>query len=103
MGDDFQVGKWKPARPPQVDGARGSPRDHHHLDHRHVPDVVGWTVLGRLLREWKYVDYTPLLVGTVLILCSIYWHVSVKHWFTGPITQVDATEKRLEGVSLSAL
>ena len=41
--------------------------------------------------EWKYVNYTPILVGAVLILLFVYWHVSVKHWFTGPIKQVDAS------------
>ena len=49
--------------------------------------------------EWKYVNYTPLLVGGVLILLFIYWHVSVKNWFTGPIKQVDETGEQLEGVS----
>jgi hypothetical protein len=39
--------------------------------------------------EWKYVNYTPLLVGVVLILLYIYWHVSVKKWFTGPIKQIE--------------
>jgi amino acid transporter len=48
--------------------------------------------------EWKFVNYTPLLVGGVLILLYIYWHVSVKNWFTGPIKQVDETGE-LEGVS----
>ena len=43
--------------------------------------------------EWKFVNYTPLLVGGVLILLWIYWHVSVKHWFTGPIKQIDAGEE----------
>ena len=43
--------------------------------------------------------YTPLLVGGVLILLFIYWNVSVKHWFTGPIKQVDASGDTLEGVS----
>jgi hypothetical protein len=42
--------------------------------------------------EWKYVNYTPLLVGGVLLLLYIYWHASVKKWFTGPIKQVDAVE-----------
>ncbi len=42
--------------------------------------------------EWKFVNYTPLLVGGVLILLYIYWHVSVKKWFTGPIKQIDLTE-----------
>jgi amino acid transporter len=49
--------------------------------------------------EWKFVNYTPLLVGSVLILLWIYWHVSVKNWFTGPIKQVDETGEELEGVS----
>ncbi|WP_331436179.1 amino acid permease [Gordonia sp. w5E2] len=40
--------------------------------------------------EWKYVNYTPLLVGGALILLYGYWHLSVKKWFTGPIKQVDA-------------
>jgi len=42
--------------------------------------------------EWKFVNYTPLLVGGVLILLWIFWHVSVKKWFTGPISQVDTAE-----------
>jgi hypothetical protein len=41
--------------------------------------------------EWKYVNYTPLLVGGVLILLYAYWHLSVKNWFTGPIKQVEIT------------
>jgi amino acid transporter len=34
--------------------------------------------------EWKFVNYTPLLVGGALILLWICWHISVKKWFTGP-------------------
>jgi amino acid transporter len=49
--------------------------------------------------EWKYVNYTPVLVGGVLRLLWIYWHASVKNWFTGPIKQVDETGEELEGVS----
>lgn len=49
--------------------------------------------------EWKFVNYTPLLVGATFFLLYIYWHVSVKKWFTGPIRQVDATGEELEGVS----
>lgn len=47
--------------------------------------------------EWKFVNYTPLLVGGVLVLLFIYWHVSVKHWFTGPIKQVDDSTVQLPG------
>jgi amino acid transporter len=46
--------------------------------------------------EWKFVNYTPLLVGGVLLLLWVYWHASVKNWFTGPIKQVDQTGEQLE-------
>lgn len=42
--------------------------------------------------EWKFVNYTPLLVGGVLLLLYIYWHVSVKKWFTGPIKQIESVD-----------
>ena len=34
-------------------------------------------------------NYTILVVPGALILLWIYWHLSVKHWFTGPKTTVD--------------
>jgi amino acid transporter len=40
--------------------------------------------------EWKFVNYTVLVVPAALIALWIYWHVSVKNWFTGPKTTVDA-------------
>jgi amino acid transporter len=48
--------------------------------------------------EWKYVNYTPILVGGVLLALWVYWHVSVKKWFTGPINQVEAAEAEPEPV-----
>ncbi len=47
--------------------------------------------------EWKFVNYTPLLVGGTFILLWIYWHASVKKWFTGPVRQVDETGAQLGG------
>ena len=96
-GDSFQPGSWNLAAP-QVDGARCPDRDPHHLDRRDVPDLVA-VCPGIRSFEWKFVNYTPLLVGGVLILLWIYWHASVKNWFTGPIKQVDETGEQLEGVS----
>lgn len=37
----------------------------------------------------KYVNYAIIVVPVALALLWIYWHVSVKHWFTGPVTTVD--------------
>jgi amino acid transporter len=39
--------------------------------------------------EWKFVNYTILVVPGALILLWIYWHLSVKNWFTGPKTTVN--------------
>ena len=88
MGDEFKVGRWN---------LRG-----HHKWMAPVamieiivtsiiamfPTSIGGVPLAASF-EWKYVNYTPLLVGGVLILLYIYWHVSVKKWFTGPIKQVE--------------
>jgi hypothetical protein len=41
---------------------------------------------------WKYVNYTPLVVGGALILLWIWWHASVKNWFKGPKTTIDLPE-----------
>jgi amino acid transporter len=98
MGDAFEVGRWN---------LRG-----HHKWMAPValieiavtslialfPTSIGGVPFGGSF-EWKFVNYTPLLVGGVLILLYIYWHASVKNWFTGPIKQVDETGEELEGVS----
>ncbi|MDQ2838231.1 MAG: amino acid permease [Actinomycetota bacterium] len=39
--------------------------------------------------EWKFVNYTPIVVLGALLLLWVAWHVSVKNWFTGPKTTVD--------------
>jgi hypothetical protein len=39
---------------------------------------------------WRYVNYAILVVPGALLLLWIWWHVSVKNWFTGPKTTVEA-------------
>ena len=97
-GDEFPVGKW-------------NLRGHHKwmapvaLIEIIVTSIIAMfpTSIGGVpwdpSFEWKYVNYTPLLVGGVLILLYVYWHASVKKWFTGPIKQVDTSGESLEGVS----
>ena len=41
----------------------------------------------------KYVNYTILVVPGALILLWIWWHVSVKNWFTGPKRTIDLPEQ----------
>lgn len=97
-GDSFPVGKW-------------NLRGHHKwMAPLAILEIVVTSIIAMFPTsvsgapwdasfEWKFVNYTPLLVGTVLILLFIYWQVSVKKWFTGPIKQVDETGGQLEGVS----
>ncbi|HEY2167350.1 MAG TPA: amino acid permease [Jatrophihabitantaceae bacterium] len=37
----------------------------------------------------KYVNYTPIVVGILLLVLWIAWHVSVKKWFKGPKMTID--------------
>jgi amino acid transporter len=37
----------------------------------------------------KYVNYTPIVLGVLLLLLWIGWHVSAKRWFTGPRMTID--------------
>jgi amino acid transporter len=41
---------------------------------------------------WKFVNYTPIVVFGALILLWVYWQVSVKHWFRGPVQTIDPVE-----------
>ena len=87
-GDSFKVGSW-------------NLRGHHKwlapiaLIEIAVTSIIALfpTSLGGMpwdpSFEWKFVNYTPLLVGGVLLLLWIFWHLNVKKWFTGPIKQVE--------------
>ena len=96
-GDSFKVGSW-------------NLRGHHRwmaplaLAEIIVTSIVAMfpTSLGGVpwdpSFEWKFVNYTPIVVFGVLFLLWLYWHLSVKKWFTGPVRQIDVTGKEL-GVS----
>jgi amino acid transporter len=48
--------------------------------------------------EWRFVNYTPIVVFGVLFMLFLYWHLSVKKWFTGPVRQIDEQGRQLDGV-----
>ena len=48
---------------------------------------------------WKYVNYTILVVPGALIALWIYWHASVKNWFTGPKHTIDLLPEQVAGAS----
>ena len=88
MGDRFQVGRWNLGR------------HYKWINLVALIEIVLTSIIALFPTsaggmpwdenfEWKFVNYTPLLVGGALILLWIFWHVSVKKWFTGPKTTVD--------------
>jgi hypothetical protein len=39
--------------------------------------------------DWKYVNYAPITVGTLLLIVGVWWAVRAKHTFTGPVRTVE--------------
>ena len=39
--------------------------------------------------EWKFVNYAPIVTIGALLLLTMWWHLSAKKWFTGPIHNID--------------
>ncbi len=37
---------------------------------------------------WVAVNYAPILVGLTLLFLWVWWHLSVKKWFVGPIKNI---------------
>jgi amino acid transporter len=46
--------------------------------------------------DWNVVNYAPITVGGVIVLAGIWWLVSARKWFKGPIVQ--GTEEELERI-----
>ncbi|MDE3025198.1 MAG: amino acid permease, partial [Acidobacteriota bacterium] len=94
-GDSFQTGAWSIGR-----------------HYRWVnPIAVAWIVLIVILFlmptvptgipwrsgfNWNAVNYAPITVGGVLVLVGVWWLVSARRWFKGPV--VEGTEEELERI-----
>jgi amino acid transporter len=54
------------------------------------PAAVPW----RSEFDWRYLNYAPVTVGALLLIVGVWWLVSARHTFTGPIRNVE-----LDGVT----
>ena len=87
-GENFEVGTWN------------NGNKYKWMNPIAVIEIVIMSIVGLLPTSyvgiwwndgfaWKYVNYSIIVVPVALILLTIYWHVSVKHWFTGPKMTID--------------
>ena len=49
---------------------------------------------------WKSVNYSPIVLVVVLVGITIWWEVSAKHWFKGPIRTIDEPGAPAAGASV---
>jgi hypothetical protein len=42
--------------------------------------------------EWKFVNYSPIVTLGALLAITIWWQLSAKNWFKGPIRTIDPAE-----------
>ncbi|HET6561179.1 MAG TPA: amino acid permease [Marmoricola sp.] len=91
-GDKFQVGEWN-------NGAK-----YKWMNPIAVAEIllvcfvlmmpfVPGGVPGHADFAWKFVNYAPIVSLGALLGLTIWWQVSAKKWFTGPIRQVDEPAK----------
>jgi amino acid transporter len=94
-GDAFQAGAWTLGR-------------HYRWIN---PIAVAWIVVIVILFlmptvptgipwhsgfDWNVVNYAPITVGGVLLAVGVWWMVSARKWFKGPV--VEGTEEELEQI-----
>jgi hypothetical protein len=53
-----------------------------------LPSYIGGNPFSDLF-EWKFVNYAPIVTLGALLLLTIWWQVSARRWFKGPIRTVD--------------
>jgi amino acid transporter len=54
-----------------------------------VPAAIPW----KTGFDWNVVNYAPITVGSVLLAVGVWWMLSARRWFKGPIVQ--GTEEEL--------
>jgi len=57
-----------------------------------VPQAIPW----HSDFNWNVVNYAPITVGGVIVLTGVWWLVSARKWFKGPVRE--GTEEELERI-----
>ncbi len=54
-----------------------------------MPSLPGGNPFSESDFEWKFVNYAPIVTLGTLLLLTIWWQTSAKHWFKGPVHTID--------------
>jgi amino acid transporter len=89
MGDAFEVGEWN-------NGAKYKWMNLVAVIEIVVvslflmmPSLPGGNPFSESDFSWKFVNYAPIVTIGTLLLLTLWWNVSAKKWFHGPIKNID--------------
>jgi len=88
LGDDFEVGSWnngKKYKWMNLIAVAEIVIVSLYLMMPFVPAARPWDENF----EWKFVNYAPIVTLGALLLLTVWWHASAKHWFKGPVHTID--------------
>jgi hypothetical protein len=54
-----------------------------------MPSLPGGNPFSESDFSWKFVNYAPIVTLGTLLLLTLWWNVSAKKWFHGPIRNID--------------
>jgi amino acid transporter len=87
-GDDFEVGAWNNGRKYRWMNPIAVAEIVIVSLYLMMPFVPGAVPFSKDF-EWKFVNYAPIVTIGALILLTVWWFSSARHWFKGPIRNID--------------
>jgi hypothetical protein len=91
MGDRFVPGPWTLGRKYKVLGWIAV-IEIAVISVYFIMPIVPAGVPGNDDFSWSSVNYAPIAVGGLLLLVTVWWYASARHWFTGPRRTIDEPE-----------
>ena len=92
MGDSFEPGPWTLGRKYKWVNPAAVIWVIICVDRLQPAAGAGWGVPWTDDFDWKYVNYAPFTVLAVIAAVGLWWLISARRTFTGPIRQVDTDD-----------
>jgi amino acid transporter len=89
MGDDFVPGSWTNGKKYKWMNLIAVAEIAIICVYFVLPFVPGGNPFGEADFSWKFVNYAPILTLGSLAILWVWWQLSAKNWFTGPVHTID--------------